>query len=288
MGHSAPRGADRLERGVASVAGRSAGNREDRKHAVADEFEHFAAEGVHGAGDAVEPGVEGRDDLGRRTALGQSGEAAQVGEQKRRFDRLANSAPKRAGQHLRRAASAEIGLERRVQGRARRERRKRRRREARRLAQAVGLVRGEGMRSDPPEPLAVRDKPNNVFMHGAAREACKPAPAVACRAIGSHRSVGAGHESQGLDHLIAVGAPQPGASRNQRVGRSERERPTGERRAVLNETQAEGREEELGRRRLGRRIDQPSEGCREGHGVDHRPDTPRLSLAFRRVLRLRD
>ena len=50
------------------------------------------------------------------------GEAAQVGEQKRRFDRLADAAPQRTRQHARSAAPAEIGLERRRQRRARRER----------------------------------------------------------------------------------------------------------------------------------------------------------------------
>ena len=156
MGHSAPRGGDRLERGVAGAARRSAGDRKDRQHAVAHEFEHFAAEGVHGTGDAVEPGVEGRDDLGGRSALGQSREAAQIGEQKRRFDRLANSAPKRSGQHARRAAPAKIGLERRGQRRARCQRGQRRRREARGLAQTVALVGGERTRSDPSDPWAVR------------------------------------------------------------------------------------------------------------------------------------
>src|ERR1700684_2494376 len=52
MGHPAPRGADRLERGVAGVARRSVGDRKDREHPVAHEFEHFAAERVHGTGDA--------------------------------------------------------------------------------------------------------------------------------------------------------------------------------------------------------------------------------------------
>ena len=114
MRHPAPSGGDRLERGVAGVARRPARDRKDRQHAVAHEFEHFAAKGVHGAGDAVEPGVERGDDLGGRTALGQRREAAQVGEQQRRLDRLANSAPQRTGQHARRAAPAKIGFERRA------------------------------------------------------------------------------------------------------------------------------------------------------------------------------
>ena len=72
--------------------------------------------------------------------LGQRGEAAQVGEQQRRLDGLADAAPQRTRQHARRAAPAEIGLERRGQRRARRERGERRRGEARGLAQPLGLA----------------------------------------------------------------------------------------------------------------------------------------------------
>ena len=62
------------------------------------------------------------------------GEAAQVGEQERRLDRLADAAPERAGHDARGAAPAEIGLERRRQRRAGAERRERGRGEARGLA----------------------------------------------------------------------------------------------------------------------------------------------------------
>ena len=96
-------------------------------------------------------------------------------------------------------------------------------------------------------------------MHGAVREPSKPAPAVAGRTIRSQRGMGSGHESQRLDHLVALGSPQPGASRNQRVGRRERERPAGERRAVRDEAISEGRQKNLGGRCGRRRIDQPDE-----------------------------
>ena len=67
MRHAGPRGGNRAQRRVAGVGGGSLADREDRQHAVADEFQHLAAEGVNGAGDAVEPGVERGDDrLGRR------------------------------------------------------------------------------------------------------------------------------------------------------------------------------------------------------------------------------
>ena len=51
----------------------------DRQHAVAHEFEHFAPVRVHGAGDAVEPGVKRRDHRRRRLGFGERGEAAEIG-----------------------------------------------------------------------------------------------------------------------------------------------------------------------------------------------------------------
>ncbi len=70
--HSGPRGGHGLERRVASAARRPARHRKDCEHAVAHELEHFAAKGVHGTGDAVEPGVERRNDRGRRGAFGEA------------------------------------------------------------------------------------------------------------------------------------------------------------------------------------------------------------------------
>ena len=46
MRHSGARGGDRAQRGVTGAARRRARDREDREHAVADELEHLAAEGV--------------------------------------------------------------------------------------------------------------------------------------------------------------------------------------------------------------------------------------------------
>ena len=59
MRHSGPRSGDGAQRGVAGAGGRPPVDRKDRQHPVADEFQHFAAEGVNRASDAVEPGVEG-------------------------------------------------------------------------------------------------------------------------------------------------------------------------------------------------------------------------------------
>jgi len=68
----APRGGDRTAVAASQASrGRAADNREDRQHAVADEFQHFAAEGVDWARDTVEPGIESRDDRRGRIALGE-------------------------------------------------------------------------------------------------------------------------------------------------------------------------------------------------------------------------
>ena len=70
MRHSEPRGGDRIEGSIAGATRLPADDREDRQHAVADEFQHFAAEGVNRPGDAVEPGIESRDDHEGRIAFG--------------------------------------------------------------------------------------------------------------------------------------------------------------------------------------------------------------------------
>jgi len=44
-------------------------HREDRQHAVADEFQHFAAEGVDRAGNPIKPGIKSRDHRRRRIIL---------------------------------------------------------------------------------------------------------------------------------------------------------------------------------------------------------------------------
>ena len=62
-----PRGAKRR---LAGGAPTPVADREDRENSIADELQHLPAEGVDGAGDAVEPGVERRDDLVGRAALG--------------------------------------------------------------------------------------------------------------------------------------------------------------------------------------------------------------------------
>ena len=62
MRHAGLGSADRAERGVAGDGSGPFADREDRQHAIADEFQHLAAERMNGAGDAVEPGVQRRHD----------------------------------------------------------------------------------------------------------------------------------------------------------------------------------------------------------------------------------
>ena len=61
VSHAGPGRADGAERRVTGRGRRPLADREDRQHAIADEFQHFAAEGVSGARDTVEPGVERGD-----------------------------------------------------------------------------------------------------------------------------------------------------------------------------------------------------------------------------------
>ena len=61
--HAGARGGDCAQRRIACGGSVALADRKDRQHAVADEFQHFAAEGMNRAGDAVEPGVERRDHL---------------------------------------------------------------------------------------------------------------------------------------------------------------------------------------------------------------------------------
>ena len=208
MRHSAARRRDGLERGVAGAARRRAEDRKDRQHAIAHEFEHFAPVCVHGAGDAVEPGVERRDDLVRRAGLRKGGEAAQVGEQERRLDGLADSAPERTSENARGAAPAEIGLERSGQRGAGGERRKRGHGEAGGLAEAAGLAGGERTRAHPAEPRPVGGGPDRVFVHRAGGEAREPPPARFVWRAGRIGGPGSSsHKSQGLDHLAASHPP---------------------------------------------------------------------------------
>src|SRR6185437_16193777 len=58
MRHPGPRGGHGPQGRLASAARRTAGDRKDRQDAIADEFQYLAAERMHCASDAIEPGVE--------------------------------------------------------------------------------------------------------------------------------------------------------------------------------------------------------------------------------------
>ena len=59
----------RAQCGIAGAARCSSADRKDRQYAVADEFQHLAAESVNRAGDTIEPGVESRNDHRRGIAF---------------------------------------------------------------------------------------------------------------------------------------------------------------------------------------------------------------------------
>ena len=106
MAHSGACGRDRAQSGITRRSSIPLANREDRQHAVADELQHLATEGMDGAGDTVEPGVERGDHILRIACLGQFGKAAQVGKQQCCPDGFAGFAPQPPGQNLCRAAPA--------------------------------------------------------------------------------------------------------------------------------------------------------------------------------------
>ena len=239
------------ERGVAGGGRRPLADRKDRQHAVADEFQHFAAEGVNGACDAVEPGVERGDHRLRRHRLRQLGEAAQIAIEQDRADGLAGLAPQSPGQHLRRTAPAEIGLEQRRKGRARGKGGERRRGKTRRLMQQRGFGLGEGPRESPaehracPTSGAVSCRAGDMLLHHARAEPDEPV-AADIALLGPGRDQGP--EAERLDHRAGVRPPQPGAAGDDRMRRCKRQRTAGERQAIGDQLRAE-RRQEIGRRR---------------------------------------
>ena len=205
MRHAGLRGSNRTQRSVAGFA-RLIADREDREHAVADEFQHLAAKGVDSAADAVEPAAECGDDGGGRLGLGQRGEAAQIGIKQHRPNGFADFAPQRPRQHARGAAPAEIGLERGRQRCPRRQRGERRCGEAGGLAQSIGFRFREPARPDPAEHRAAFSRADGVFMHRTSREPGQPVPA---RIAGRTPRAAKSHwcESHRFDHLPVPGPP---------------------------------------------------------------------------------
>ena len=91
----------------------------------------------------------------------------------------------------------------------------------------------------------------------------------------------AGQEPQRLDHLAALGPPQPGAPGDERVRRGQRQGAAGERHAIFDQARAEVGQKLVGRRRFGRRVNQPGERRETAPWADHRLDTVPLSSALR-------
>jgi len=121
MRHARARGRHGTQRRIASTARARPDNRKDRQNAVADEFQHLAAKGMHCARDAIEPGIQRCDHDRWRVRLGQRREAAQIGIEQRGLNGLADVPPEWSGQYPRGAAPAEIGFQRRHQGGAHRQ-----------------------------------------------------------------------------------------------------------------------------------------------------------------------
>ena len=256
MGHPGAGGGDGAQRRVAGV-GRRAGHREDRQHAVADELQHLAAEGMHRPGDPVEPGVEGGDHRRGRRRLGERGEAAQIGIEQRGADGLAGAAAQRAGLDPRGAAPAEIGFEQRGQRRPRGERGERRRDEARGLAQPAGLGGSERPGAGPAQhgPIGHRNggRTDRVLLHRA--EPGQPfASGLAERT--------ADGKAQRFDHRPGLRPPQPGATGDDRMRHRKRERAAGHRQAVGQQPAAELGQEQVRAKRGACLVNQP--GKRRG------------------------
>ena len=92
----------------AEIAG---GDREDGEQAVADEFQHLAAEGLDRRHEALEVHVQQVDQVVAREPFRQRREAAQIGNPDRGMYGFAIAALDQPRQHLGPAALAEIGLE---------------------------------------------------------------------------------------------------------------------------------------------------------------------------------
>ncbi len=99
---------------------------------------------MNGAGDAVEPRAERADNRFWCHRLRKLGKAAQIAIEQNRPDGLAGLSPQPPRQHLRRTASAEIGLEQIRQCRSRDQHCERRSSEPRHLLQQLGFRLGEG------------------------------------------------------------------------------------------------------------------------------------------------
>ncbi len=214
------------------------------------------------AGDAIEPGIERRDNLGRRIGFRQGREVAQIRIEQRGLYGLAEIAPQRCRQYPLRAALAEISIQRRAQRCTRGKHRKGCRGKARGLAQLLGLVRGERARPDPAEQWPVGPS-DQIFVHHTVRDVAQPAAAGIVGRVGREA---ARCEAERFDHPAVLRAPQPGPFRDQRMWHLQRQAACGKRHAVGDQMCAEIRKQAVSPGAIGGSIDKPGERRREVHG----------------------
>src|SRR6516165_8820190 len=132
--------------------------------------------------------------------------------------------------------------------------------------QFIGLARREWTRSEPCEQRPIVPWPNSILVHGAGGDCCEPAPAgIGGWAYSRRCRWHARRESQSLDDLSVIGAPQPSAPGNERVRNIKRQGSASERQAVGEQMGAEFRQEPIGTRAIGGGIDEPRKSRRKLH-----------------------
>ncbi len=101
-----------VHRGGAGVVGAALlADREDGEQPVAHEFQHVTAARHDRLGHGVEMVVQDADQLFGRRRIGKPREAAEIGEEQRGIDGLAEAAPDLAAQHAAAGRQADIGVE---------------------------------------------------------------------------------------------------------------------------------------------------------------------------------
>ena len=187
-----------------ATEGGSIAHREDRQHPVADELQHLAAEGVNRAGDAIEPGAEGRDHRLRRHGLRELGETSKIAIEQDGADGLARFAPQVSAQDLRCATPAEIGLEQRRRGRTCDKGGERCGGETRHLMQECGFILRQGPGERPAEQRIVGPRTRDIFLHHGGAEPGEPVAAeIALPGLERRQRP----EAQRLDHHAALRGP---------------------------------------------------------------------------------
>ena len=263
VSHAARAALTALSAASQAAEGRPVPDRENRKHPVADEFEHLAAEGVNGTGDPIKPGVERRDHRLRRRRLRQSGEPTQIAieQRPRGWSRLSvvaaarpAPAPRCVGRDRPRAAPrGSIAWQVRPAVL---------RRNAPPDAPARIPVRSSGRDTD-----QLSTGPSDAKPGTSSRTTAPPKPVSQ-----SHAEIALswpcrtkGPEAQRLDHRSGLRSPQPCAAGDHRVWRRQHQGPAGERQAVGDQLRAKRGQEMVSAGRGTGLVDKPSEGGGQPH-----------------------